>query len=365
MPLWEIITGRDCNMRCSYCYAGTARAQSNTAEQVVQFLHAAYDAYLCIPQTAAPRLGFIGGEPLLHPDLIDTAMTLCHDLNTRHHLEESSALITTNGTLISGNKPVLDLLEKWRGKLRISFSIDGTRETHDAFRVDAVGHGTWDRAIEGYYTARQVLGNKSCFAKATYSRDTVSDYTAGVIKLFETGFDRVSANCMFESYWPEETAGYVYGLFKPVMDYLLTGGRWQRKRLRQLEVPTETGMMTGITGCSYLYEGSMCLGLDDMIYGCHRAAVAGRLRPCAKVTQTGIEVVDPGLPDKARNLWKMRPSKCLSCSLGSVCYGCINSTIEDPVSFYKQYSPCGWTKGVHAARIEYARRVRELKGVIA
>lgn len=366
MPLWEIITGRDCNMRCSYCYAGEKRALHNTPEQVTAFLSSAYAEYLKKKVQDPPRLSFIGGEPLLHPEIIDAALAFYHEQSVRNHLPEVPSSIITNGTLIGESEEVRALLERWRGKLRLSFSIDGNRETHDACRKDAQGQGTWDRAIAGYHAAREIIGNASCSAKATFSRETVKAYAEGVIELFNQGFSRVNANVMAETDWPEETAGYVFSLFLPVMNWLLERGRYKRHRLRQLSEPTETKLMTQNHACSYLRDGSMCLGLDGIVYGCHRAAVSAHLHPYGKVVSDGVEVIDADLLHRARDVWRLRPQKCRACSLGSVCFGCVNSAFmydyDDPGAFFRAYSPCGWTKGVYAAQLEFARRVRDLGG---
>ena len=362
MPLWEIITGRDCNMRCSYCYAGEQRSQHNTPEQVEAFLCSAYAEYLRHRTLDPPRLLFIGGEPLLHPELIDTALTFFHEQSIKNHLPEVPSSIVTNGTLVGENREVRSLLERWRDKLRLSFSIDGSKETHDSCRIDARGRGSWDRAIAGYRAAREILGNHACGVTATFSKSTVAGLPDGVIALFEAGFDRVNANMVHESTWEPEEAGYVYTLFRPVMNYLLAG-RSNKKRLRQLDTsPIETGHMTQNLYCSCYKADSMCLGLDGLVYGCHRMAVASHLHPHKKVIPGGFEVLAPDLARKGLEVWKRRPLQCLSCSLGNICSSCVNSIFEydfdDPSAFHRTYSMCGWTKGVYAARLEFLRRIQ-------
>lgn len=362
-PLWEIITGRDCNLRCSYCYDHNHEARYNSPEQVEMFLRVAYADYLRGQPQEAPQLCFIGGEPLLHTDLIDAALTFWHDFNRKHGLAEIRCSIVTNGTLIAGTGNVQKLLEKWGDKLRFSFSIDGTRKTHDACRVDAIGRGSWDKAIEGYKIAREFVGNAACRAKATFSRETVADYPYGVIELFEQGFRNVNANTVFEICWRSEEAPYVYGLFRPIMDYLLAHGHYQSIKFKPLPtVLPETGRMTMNQACSCYQNGSMCLGLDGLVYGCHRMAVASKLHPHCKVTHDGFEDIAPELPQKGRDIWQERPEQCRSCMLGNVCYHCVNSIFEydfdDLSAFHRAYSMCGWTKGVYAAQLEFLRRIQ-------
>ena len=366
-PLWEIITGRDCNLRCSYCYDHEKAAGCNTQENVEAFLRAAYAEYLQKHPSVAPTLCFIGGEPLLHPELIDAALTVWHDLNRKYRLSETRCPVITNGTLIAESKNVQALLEKWSHSLRFSFSIDGTQKTHDAFRVDLQGNGSWNRAIEGYKIARQFVGESSCRAKATFSRETVTHFSDGVIELFEQGFSIVHATTMYEICWNEEETPYVYSLFRPLINYLLEHERFKRLNFRPLpiELP-ETGCMTMNRACSCYQNGSMCLGLNGLVYGCHRMACASRLRPHRKVTKSGFEEISPELPRIGLNVWKYRPEKCRSCFLGAVCIHCANSIFEydfdDLTAFHKVYSPCGWTKGMYAAQLDFARRVQALGG---
>ena len=365
-PLWEIITGHDCNLRCSYCYDHDKAAGCNMLEIVESFLRAAYAEYLQTNPSEAPHLCFIGGEPLLHPELIDAALTVWHDFNRRHRLAEVRCAIVTNGTLIA-EKNVLDLLEKRSNSLRFSFSIDGTQKTHDAYRVDSRGNGSWQRAIDGYKIAREFVGNARCRAKATFSRETAAYLSDGVIELFEQGFDNVHANTMFEICWEPEEAPYVYGLFRPVVNYLLEQGRYKRKHFKPLptELP-ETGRLTMNRACSCYQNGSMCLGLDGLVYGCHRMACASHLRPHRKVTKSGFEEIAPELPQRGRDVWKYRPERCRSCFLGNICYHCANSVFEydfdDLTAFHTVYSQCGWTKGLYAAQLDFARRVQALGG---
>ena len=366
-PLWTIITGRDCNLRCAYCYDHDKAAGFNTPEMVEKFLCAAYAEYLQTQPKDAPLLSFIGGEPLLHTELIEAALTIWHELNRQHSLREARCPIVTNGTLIAGSKTVLGLLEKWGKSLRFSFSIDGTQKNHDTFRVDARGAGSWSGAIEGYRIAREFVGNASCRAKATFTRETVDNFPDGVIELFEQGFCSVNANTVFETDWESEEAPYVYGLFRPIVNYLLEQERFTRIRFKPLPtVLPETGRLTMNRACSCYQNGSMCLGLEGLVYGCHRMACASRLRPHRKVTENGFKEIAPELPNIGLNVWKYRPEKCRNCFLGNECYHCANSIFEydfdDLGAFHTVYSQCGWTKGVYAARLEFARRVHELGG---
>ena len=88
-----------------------------------------------------------GGEPLLYPDLdfffeeIRRAVQSC----------EVEFAIQTNGTLL--NTENLAVLE--RHDVRIGVSVDGSRETHNRFRVTHRGEGSYDQVVKGLELARE------------------------------------------------------------------------------------------------------------------------------------------------------------------------------------------------------------------
>ena len=83
-----------------------------------------------------PALGFYGGEPLLHFDLIKDCI---HYLKTTYPHIDFLFSLTTNGTLL--NKEKEDFLKE-HGFL-ITISIDGPKDEHDRKRVYPNGGGTF------------------------------------------------------------------------------------------------------------------------------------------------------------------------------------------------------------------------------
>ena len=131
-PFYEVFTGRDCNLRCTYCYVHNKSSQFNTKENIDTFLTWMYsrDATLNFNNNpVAPRLGFLGGEPLLHTELMDYALSRAHELNAQYHLkEEILSTIITNGTLIAKSSKVQDFLLKWKDHLLVDFSRQSVKE---------------------------------------------------------------------------------------------------------------------------------------------------------------------------------------------------------------------------------------------
>lgn len=138
--VWEITLV--CNMSCMHCgsYAGHSRDQEMSLEQML-------DVADQLADIGVKRLTLSGGEPLLRPDWDIIAKRLV-DRGVRTGM-------ISNGFKMLDN---LDKFEKLHGMEVIAMSLDGLRDTHDAFRRVP---GSFDRIVSafkalherGFYTA--------------------------------------------------------------------------------------------------------------------------------------------------------------------------------------------------------------------
>lgn len=112
-----------CNARCGYCNCPAREDPRLSLEQ-----HRAVLAELA--RLGAVRVKFLGGEPLLSPDLGELV---------RHvrRLGMRSAMVT-NGLLVPQKMDIVREIDE------IIISLDGSREAHDAQR----GQGTWKRVMQ-------------------------------------------------------------------------------------------------------------------------------------------------------------------------------------------------------------------------
>lgn len=131
---------RACNLRCTYCTdwregAGATMPFSLQARAVQQSLSA-----------GASAVDFVlhGGEPLLLG-----ARGLVRLLALQEHFAPPGVVVRTqlqtNGTVLPKN--VRNLLRLFN--LRVSVSLDGTRQIHDQGRRTKSGEGTWMSVMEG------------------------------------------------------------------------------------------------------------------------------------------------------------------------------------------------------------------------
>ena len=143
-----------CNLRCRYCFycdiaenrsvGNLGLMQPETVQALVQ------KTFLELEPGGSVHFAFQGGEPTLaglefYRDFL--AQVATH--NTRHITVTYS--IQTNGMLLD---------EKWAVFLKkhdflVGLSLDGTRDLHDLYRVDAAREGTWNRVCNSFRLLQQ------------------------------------------------------------------------------------------------------------------------------------------------------------------------------------------------------------------
>ncbi len=136
-----------CDMRCKYCFyedVSDNRAIKSmgvmSADTAAQIVKKAFEA-----TEDGGRICFMfqGGEPTLAGlDFFQNFVQLCQQYGRKEVAVDYA--IQTNG---------MKLDEEWAEFLRknrflVGLSIDGTRELHDLFRVDARGDGSWSQAVK-------------------------------------------------------------------------------------------------------------------------------------------------------------------------------------------------------------------------
>ncbi len=110
---------RRCNLKCVHCYAKSEDISYDNELNHEQSLAMIDD----LAEFGVPVLLFSGGEPLVHPRLIEYAQYAVN--------KGMRAVISTNGTLITEEKAKA---LKEIGLSYVGISLDGLEETHDKFR---------------------------------------------------------------------------------------------------------------------------------------------------------------------------------------------------------------------------------------
>ncbi|MCS7119307.1 MAG: radical SAM protein [Archaeoglobaceae archaeon] len=132
--VWDITYA--CNLRCKHCYATAGKALDDelTKEEAINTIDS-------LERLGVTIIAFSGGEPLVRKDIYEL---------TKYASEKGIYIaIATNGTMINDER-AKKLKES--GVSYIQISLDGMRETHDAFRGI---RGVFDKTIEGIKKAVQ------------------------------------------------------------------------------------------------------------------------------------------------------------------------------------------------------------------
>ena len=163
-------TTKQCNLYCEHCYAGAddgcapGELSTSEGERLLEDL----------ADFGVPVVLFSGGEPLVREDL-EHLVEYASDLGIR-------PVLSTNGTLVTDDRAAAlrDAGLKYAG-----VSVDGLRETNDAFRGQ---DGAFDAALRGI-ECFQDAGVKTGL-RYTITERTAPDLEAVVDLLYSEGVDR-------------------------------------------------------------------------------------------------------------------------------------------------------------------------------
>jgi uncharacterized protein len=135
-----------CNFRCTYCFEAH-RQEVMTPEVEADLLR------FVARQAEGVRVintAWFGGEPLLHPDLIERVQRRINELGAARGARVSRAIVTNGYFLTADVIRRLQALGDWK---TVQITIDGLPAVHDSRRVLAGGRGTWDRIVRNCRTA--------------------------------------------------------------------------------------------------------------------------------------------------------------------------------------------------------------------
>lgn len=218
----------ECNLRCSYCYElhkGKKVMSLEIGKKIVDLIYEMYyqnDASKLINQsTKAIILSFIGGEPLLYPDLIDEIVEyyvtkgaelncpLCHNFRIS---------ISTNG--VNYFRPdVQSFIKKYQKFLSMNVSIDGVKELHDKHRLTVDGKGSFDDAYAAFKNWSAISGHVS--TKMTFVAESFKYIPDSIRFMVENGAAHVYCNYAFEPMYSYNDGTLLFNALKETADYII------------------------------------------------------------------------------------------------------------------------------------------------
>lgn len=149
-----------CNLKCYYCNKTTERNEKNTSFMSMTNYKNILDTIVSKTSDNLPILYITGGEPLLHPNIIE----MLHYA----HFKGFKIFLWTNGTVVTEEN--IDRLKEYCNSIIVS--IDGSNSLiNDAIR----GSGTFDKIIE---TCKILQDNKVPFLlSSTPNKKNTDDLT--------------------------------------------------------------------------------------------------------------------------------------------------------------------------------------------
>lgn len=163
-PIVKVV-GDFCNNRCGYCFFHD-KDQFSPKKMSINLLASFIRQHA---EIFSGNIGFIwhGGEPLLAGlDFFNKIISLQEEYIKNGRIIHNS--IQTNGILIT---------DKWatffkKHAFGVGVSLDGDKESHDKFRVDHVGRGTFDKTMRGIEILRRHQIEPSIIQTATCTTTT-------------------------------------------------------------------------------------------------------------------------------------------------------------------------------------------------
>jgi len=128
-----------CNLRCTYCvFDESSNLDRSHSEKSIDLTYALtmVDAFYKRTSGEIAYIVFYGGEPLLEFGKIKNIVNYANKISNRN----IKFSFTTNGVSLSKEK--LDFLVE--NDFLITVSLDGSKDTHNKFRVTKSGKGTFD-----------------------------------------------------------------------------------------------------------------------------------------------------------------------------------------------------------------------------
>jgi radical SAM protein with 4Fe4S-binding SPASM domain len=370
----QILTNLDCNLDCDYCYENK-KDLVNDIEDIKNYINIELDK-ISREDNIYLIIELIGGESLMHVELLEEIISYMESLRNKHNIENISYSISSNGTLIGTSSKVQRFIQKYKDIINIAISIDGLKDTHDKHRIyKNTGKGTYDDVIRGLdWLKENRFPMCKVGLKATYTHETIRRLFESIKYLMSLGcYNDIGSNPVFEEHWnTKEDSDIILSQIIKVIDYVF-----------DTNIVNESKILYHILGkldlsnfgYNFVHENKnwcgsctqmICIGFDKKVYGCNRFCTSGNddLK-IGYLTDDGIEVTNQKLIDEVSIQYSLYPDECGECDLHSQCASCAAIAYEvnpnDPKQYIDRKNMCGWTHAVVIGRYYFRDRLRQYR----
>lgn len=196
LPLWTKKTvikalclhiAHDCNLRCSYCFAGTGDYKGERSLMSLEVGKRAID--FLIENSGNRRnleVDFFGGEPLMNFDVVKEIVYYARQREKEAN-KNFRFTITTNTLLLDEDKRAF-INEHMHN---VVLSLDGRKEVNDRVRKRVDGTGSYDRVLPLALKMAEERKEKDYYVRGTFTRNNL-DFGKDVLHLADVGFTQIS-----------------------------------------------------------------------------------------------------------------------------------------------------------------------------
>ena len=369
-----------CNLNCDYCYEHHKNKSVMTLDTAKKAIDCLIKMWLddvpgafITKKTRFFVIDFIGGEPLLELDLIDKTIEYFF-----FRCAETGCLLSngckfnicSNGLLVPTEK-VVKFMNKYKPFLSLNVSIDGNKELHDMHRKTYDGKGSFDAAMQGFYTVSRILGTRA--SKMTFVPESFKYIYDSIKYMMSLNLDVLYCNYAYEPYYTEHDASVLFDQLVKVADYAISV-----KYDREISILDPTiGTSSAIDDNNNYCGGNgntLCFGTDGKAYPCLRYAPVSLGEEKAEKmcvgdfygiynTKHSVEIKDylDLITYKSQS-----PDKCLTCPVATGCGWCTANNYDMLGDTNKRVTNICWA---HKARVlvccyYYNKRFLKLKDVL-
>ncbi len=165
----SFLFAESCNLNCSYCFEKTKKnvlMSEEVAEKSLKLLfdnaqHNIENGVSDKNDTSVHITGF-GGEPLLNFNVLKSTLDKSIEYTKNFDIPFSCSIIT-NGTIMT--KEISDYLKYFNeiNGIGIQISVDGTKESHDFYRVYHDGRGSFDQIEKNLPLFKAIFGGEDYY----------------------------------------------------------------------------------------------------------------------------------------------------------------------------------------------------------
>ncbi len=177
----ELLLTRNCNLKCSYCFEQPIRGKEKMSESValkaidllIDYSSDLEDLYIT----------HFGGEPTLNFPLLQKVTEYAEE-RVAQKGKKVHFNMTSNGILFTD-----EMIEYFSNhNIKVLLSIDGLQSSHDKFRIDLRGKGSFDRVANTMKKLKRKMPWVG--VKMTISKENLHQLYNDVIGLYELGVNQ-------------------------------------------------------------------------------------------------------------------------------------------------------------------------------